>query len=130
MSMPAGQYWIGDLCYVMHKEWNEVCDITIDDHGCKSGEFTLKDGRRFAIYGTAFSDRSYYARKYRKYGVDSGTIGCILVSDINEDEDIKSGHIVDFPEEFITLSREGIIYFDDLAIDTDPSYEWDEDDDY
>ena len=25
MTMKAGTYYIGDLCYVMHKEWDEVC---------------------------------------------------------------------------------------------------------
>jgi hypothetical protein len=27
MTMPAGRYYIGDLCYVMHPEWSECCDL-------------------------------------------------------------------------------------------------------
>lgn len=130
MTMSAGKYWIGDLCYVMHKEWDEVCDITIDGKVCKSGEFTLNDGRRFAIYGTAHGDGVYFDKEQRDYGVDSGTIGCILVSDINEDEILDGGHIVDFPKEFNTYSRTGVIYFGDLGIDTDPDLDCVEDEYY
>ena len=60
MSMPAGKYYIGDLCYVMSDaEWEEFCSITIDGHNVIDGEFQLKDGRRFATYGTAFGDGVY-----------------------------------------------------------------------
>ena len=24
---PAGKYYVGDLCYVMHDEWDEVCGL-------------------------------------------------------------------------------------------------------
>ena len=44
MSMPAGEYYIGDLCYVMtDEEWNEFCSITIDGMKCIDGEFQMKD---------------------------------------------------------------------------------------
>ena len=26
-TFPAGEYYIGDLCYVMHAEWGEVCNL-------------------------------------------------------------------------------------------------------
>ena len=51
--MLAGQYYVGDLCYVMtDDEWDQLCSITIKDHKCLEGEFNLPDGRRFAMYGT------------------------------------------------------------------------------
>ena len=35
MTMPAGKYYIGDLCYVMSdKEWEEFCSLTIKDNKC------------------------------------------------------------------------------------------------
>lgn len=43
MTMPAGRYYIGDLCYVMHDEWDEFCD-----HLDYPGERKLKDGRKYA----------------------------------------------------------------------------------
>ena len=36
--MPAGKYYVGDLCYVMtDAEWDEMCGLFClgrDDHGC------------------------------------------------------------------------------------------------
>mgnify|MGYP003344131698 FL=1 len=86
MSMNAGQYYIGDLCYVMHDVWDEVCDLLFpDDFNSQQGEFTLKDGRRFAIYNTNYGDGEYDTSEWgHTICVDSGTIGCILTSDIRD----------------------------------------------
>ena len=44
--MPAGKYYIGDLCYVMtDDEWREICAIIIKGNQCLDGEFELPDGR-------------------------------------------------------------------------------------
>ena len=82
--MPAGTYYVGDLCYVMGPEWDEVCDLTIDrnTNRCIDGEFTLRDGRRFAVYSTAFGDGLYLDQHGNEYPVDAGLIGCIRVDDI------------------------------------------------
>ena len=68
--MKAGTYWIGDLCYVMHDEWDEVCNITISGHSVKDGEFKLADGREFATYCTAYGDGMYSDQDGNVYGVD------------------------------------------------------------
>ena len=34
-TFPAGEYYIGDLCYVMHAEWGEVCDLMFAAAGSK-----------------------------------------------------------------------------------------------
>jgi len=123
--MPAGKYYIGDLCYVMHEEWSEVCDVTCDENECLFGEFTLKSGTRFAMYGTEFGDGVYEG-----LSVDSGSIGCVLLSDIdltNPENDIKNGRIVEFDKPFKTWERDCVIYFGNIAIDTG-DYEDDEDD--
>ena len=123
--MPAGKYWLGDLCYVLHAEWDEFCNITIDDTRCVSGEFELKDGRKFASYNTMYGDGCYDG-----LGVDAGLIGCILVSDIDTDNDsnqISLGRIVEFKEPFVTGSEDGVIRFGNVYIDT--GYE-PEDEDY
>lgn len=86
MTMTAGDYYIGDLCYVMtDEEWDEVCALTIKDNKCLEGEFTLSDGRQFAMYGTAYGDGTYNDQYLHNYNVDSGTIGCMLISDIKKD---------------------------------------------
>ena len=131
MTMPAGEYYVGDLCYVMSDRWDEFCNITISGNECMNGEFTLSDGVRFASYGTAHGDGLYEDNFGNEYPVDAGLIGCILVSDIAESElkGLKYGHIKIFTEPFMTgyldpqEGRPGKIFFgSNLVIDTDPEY--------
>ena len=122
--MIKGTYYVGDLCYVMHDEWDEVCSLLFagrDDHGCSQGEFNLKDGRRFAIYNTAYGDGSYSDQNGRVYGVDSGSIGCILVEDIDighHDNFIGDGQTITFDQDFYTGSQDGKIMFHNVSINT------------
>ena len=90
MTMKAGKYYVGDLCYVMHPQWEEVCELLFagrTDHGCNEGEFTLKNGVKFAIYNTAYGDGTYQDLwNDGEYPVDSGSIGCIRVEDVDDAE--------------------------------------------
>lgn len=140
MTMQAGEYFVGDLCYVMHPEWDEVCSIIIDDHTCKEGEFTLADGRRFAIYNTAYGDGTYRSNKGHSISVDSGSIGCIKVDDITDDtydRDLleRLGAFVTFDYDFDTENDRGTICIDDIKVytETDPDedyYDEEEEDEY
>lgn len=131
--LPAGKYYVGDLCYVMHKEWDEVCGLFFkdrDDHGCNEGEFTLKDGRRFASFNTKYGDGGYFDQFGDEYGVDAGLIGCIALNDIdltNDDNFIRGGQIIEFRSDFTVsgsqgLSRkdwDGVIRIGHIVIKTD-----------
>jgi hypothetical protein len=132
--MPAGKYYVGDLCYVMHDEWDEVCHLMFQgrtDNGCNDGEFRLRDGRKFASYGTKFGDGEYNDQLGNRYGVDAGLIGCIRLEDIDlkgGDNFITGGAIVEFASAFYTsggrdgLGRDwdGVIKIGHLQIETDP----------
>lgn len=125
MTMPAGNYYVGDLCYVLHNAWDEFCDKL--DH---QGENTLKDGRRYAWYHTASGDGCYQDQYGREYGVDAGLIGCILLSDIEKDEpanDPQLGHIVEFGAPFEISYDNGKIHIGHIVIDTDPD-DWPDED--
>ena len=111
--MPAGEYYIGDLCYVMtDEEWEEFCSITIStDDKCLDGEFQLKDGRRFATYGTMYGDGIYYDH----YGYDNL---------------LDFGAIQKFDTDFVTGGGKGIkgwengeILFGHIVIETNPMEE-------
>ena len=143
--MPAGRYYVGDLCYVMHPEWDEVCGIMFDTPkpgAVQDGEFTLKDGRRFAVHSTAYGDGCYRSNKGTMHSVDAGLIGCILVSDIQDNEYTQEflqglGAFVEFTEPFTTSSGrgtrgwDGIIRFGDLEIYTgDEEAEYNEEEEY
>jgi len=133
--MPAGKYYIGDLCYVMSDaEWDEFCSLTITDHQCLDGEFQFKDGRRFATYGTKWGDGGYKSNIGTTHSVDAGLIGCIRVEDIraNKYDNLEElGAIVEFETDFVTGGgREdrdwtGTIQFGRVLIETDPSSEED-----
>lgn len=113
--MKAGEYYIGDLCYVFeHDEWDKLLEIT--DY--QDGEFTLPDGRCFAIYSTAYGDGLYQASNGDALGVDSGTIGCILVQDIHRKTSITSGTLVQFDTDFGTGADGGKMKFGHILINT------------
>lgn len=143
--MPAGTYYVGDLCYVMHEEWDEVCGLFFagrNDHGCNQGEFNLRDGRRFASFNTKWGDGGYYDKQGREYSVDAGLIGCIKVSDIKEhtiSEDFRGaahgGQIIHFPHDFEVSGGDnrrdwnGVIRIGNVSINTDGEDD-ESDDDY
>jgi len=121
MTMPAGEYYVGDLCYVVHDRWEEFCAVTIKDERCLSGEFVFPDGVRFAVYDTIYGDGEYPDQDGNLYPVDSGAIGCILIQDINEEchINIQLGRRVKFDQEFQTGSNAGILTFGSISINTD-----------
>ena len=130
MTMPAGRYYIGDLCYVMHPEWDEVCALffpTNQSGRGVEGEFTLRDGRRYASFGTAFGDGEYYNNMGTSHCVDSGSIGCIRIEDIRDDECSNLevlGAIVEFTEPFeVEKVGRGLLKFGHVEIETDPVYD-------
>jgi hypothetical protein len=126
--MPAGKYWIGDLCYVMHDRWDEFCDKTIVDANCLSGEFQI-DGVLVAHYHTAYGDGEYSDGDGNRYGVDAGLIGCIKVDDISpsELENIGLGHVHEFSTRFHTSSsKDGTITFGHVNIETGDSDDYED----
>ena len=136
MTMPAGTYYVGDLCYVLceDRDWSSVCESMFSsEYGNPTpGEYTLPDGRRYAIQGTAHGDGSYMDTiNGGGYPVDSGTIGCILVSDLTDTDHpsfwIDGGNIIEFDAPFNVYASNGVIHFGNkVAIDTDPTDNFDD----
>ena len=127
------RYYVGDLCYVMHDVWDEVCDLTPFDNS--EHEFELEDGRKFILFSTAHGDGQYNDFLGKPYSVDSGTIGAIKVDDIRDTEGLVStvthghGHIHEFPAEINgedCYYDDGMIGIYQVEIDTDEDYEEDE----
>ena len=123
--MKAGLYYIGDLCYVLHDEWDECCELFFEgrnDHGCNQGEFQLKDGRLFANFNTAHGDGTYTDQGgSREYPVDSGSIGCILVKDVdvdNKNNRLDYGNTIKFEDDFEVGNANGTIIFGHIRIKT------------
>lgn len=140
------RYYVGDLCYVMHDEWSEVCDLTFppgEDEEV-TGELQLADGRKFVIFPTAYGDGVYNDQHGNPYAVDSGTIGAIKVDDIRDPQFQSTiehglGQIHEFPAEIDDLDcccEDGAISIYNVYIDTagsdcdedEDGYEWDNED--
>ena len=136
MTMPAGRYYVGDLCYVISDDsvWSEICELTMPynpetkETDYRDGEFTLKDGRRFANFGTVYGDGTYRSSIGTDHCVDSGSIGCISVYDIQDKTyDLERlqqlGAIVDFEAPFEVSADYGLLKFGSVMIETAPDQE-------
>ncbi len=132
-TMPAGTYYIGDLCYCMdgEGEWDRVCSL-FEQNDRQSGKFEL-DGRVFVSCNTMYGDGSYpdESGSY-EFAVDAGLIGCINIDNINSDfkDWIKSGYAqVTFATDFtVSVDSDGLICFGHIEIPTGDTYFSDDDD--
>jgi len=114
--MKSGEYYIGDLAYVMHDVWDEVCELLYPEDSVGrglEGEFTLKDGRKFALYSTNYGDGVYNTDFGYSCSVDSGSIGCILKSDIRD-------------KSYTTAQIRGLAVFQTFKKDFNTGFEFDE----
>ena len=132
------RYYVGDLAYVLHDAWSEVCDLTVFDNS--KFEYELSDGRKFILFSTAYGDGTYNDRDGNPYSVDSGTIGAIKVDDIVDTEGPEAleraiqnglGQIHEFPEEISEMDcyyQDGVIGIYNVEIDTAGAYDLDDED--
>jgi hypothetical protein len=115
--MPAGKYYVGDLCYVMtEEEWDEACELFFAKKGkssCAEGKFILSDGRAFVCFNTFYGDGQYTSGRSYSFDVDSGSIGCIEVGDVSEKLP-NSAVVVEFAEAFVCKAENGVMWFGDL----------------
>ena len=117
---PSGIYLIVDPCYVLHESWSEICNRLFLDLE-SSGDLTLTDGRRIFISNTAYGDGVYSDNIGNLYGVDSGCLGIVSWSDINQDDpknDVTLGILHTFADDFTVTCDNGVFMFGDVVIDT------------
>lgn len=133
-TLPAGTYYVGDLCYVLDEDNGWDWDALLDDTGYlgfqdadgnpiplhkRPTTFTF-NGVTFFSSSTKFGDGSYLDNLGREYPVDSGGIGCVPVSAIGGSFDPQLGHAVTFDEPFEChgCDQDGYIRIGNLTIDT------------
>jgi len=124
------RYYVGDLCYVMHDEWDEVCNLFTLSEGENDsidGKFQLADGRKFFSLSTKYGDGTYRDNFGRAYSVDAGLIGAIKVDDIRDprlEEIVACGHahIIEFSSELqdfdVSSDDDGTLRFGPVLIET------------
>lgn len=117
-TLPAGRYYIGDLCYAMKVD---VYDSIFGGKIYASGYYVMKNGR-FLVDGTAYGDGSYEASSGYTYSVDAGIIGITSLSLCNPEDTIDGGTIHEFTKPVECTFKNGIFEFSSgswyLTIDT------------
>jgi hypothetical protein len=121
-EFPAGEYYIGDLCYVMQSDWPEVCDRMIRDTSeARNRLLKLSDGRKIFFGQTAYGDGCYEDNNGNSYAVDAGIIGIISRNDIHNSDDNSPGlgNMFKFESDFtVSYDEKGVFQFGDIVIDT------------
>ena len=85
-SLPAGKYWVGDLCYVIDDDtWQDrVCNESFDEQGRSLDVKLDVPGGVLVIGHTAYGDGLYEGSDGFDYPVDSSrTRGMTVVTDSN-----------------------------------------------
>ena len=122
-TLPAGKYYIGDLCYAMKDEIN---DGIFGDNGYAYGYYRLKNGC-FLVDATAYGDGSYQGTNGFDYGVDAGIIGIASLSVCNAEEKIYGGTVHTLSEPALCTFKDGIFEFSSgswyLKIDTTAEFD-------
>lgn len=120
--MPPGEYYIGDLCYVLGEEFDALLRQ-------RDGEqATLLDGRPAVYFFTGSGDGVFKDQHGNEYYVDSGTIGAIRMADIIRRKGCNDelGNIWEFPDGFYARDHEGgLMEFGPVVIDTSWPEGWD-----
>jgi hypothetical protein len=124
LTLPAGTYYVGDLCYVLGDRWDEVCALLdapgVDFFGPAPTQtvFTMADGTVFACMKTMYGDGMYGTSEHTTIPVDSGTIGAVLIDAITApNADTGAGQRVKLTE-CIPYRHEGVLYFGDYEVYT------------
>ncbi len=79
--LPAGTYYVGDICYVLDETLYDTFWGMVNDY--KEGKYTVNAGT-FVVANTAYGDGVYVGSDGFTYGVDSGTIGMVQSSIIDK----------------------------------------------
>jgi hypothetical protein len=127
--VPSGTYVIGDPCYaVPDKDWDSLLQ------SCNYFESPIgyvKDGvQKFPVlaFSTKWGDGSYRGSDGNVYGVDAGLIGLVPVEIV---EDLSEHEVVNFSKDSLCVyDGSGKLKFGHITIDTDPSDEEEEDENY
>jgi hypothetical protein len=120
VTMPAGEYWVGDPCYAVPREqWQTWLDASWAVEG--SGGILIADIDRSPVLGiaTAFGDGVYEAEDGTSFPVDAGMIGLVSVDvarpDVRDDLMVRR----DFAEAVVCRRDGAQITIGDFVIRTD-----------
>lgn len=124
-EFPAGDYYIGDLCYILKDEFDDLYDIIVVSGVYDQEQVLIKNHNILLSFSnTSYGDGEYLDNRKRKYSVDAGIIGiCSLENEelrnIAKDEcSNNNAHIIHFDKPFTVCYYDGLFIFDNIEIDT------------
>lgn len=112
-TLPAGKYYIGDLCYALA---DDIYDGVFGNiGGYDSGLYKKNDSEFFFVDNTAYGDGMYGATDGNEFAVDAGIIGICPASMIGKgtgrEKDGDGGHIYEFKEPVKCTFNSGVFTF-------------------
>jgi len=123
--LPAGTYYIGDICYVLA---DELYENVFGGTGYECGHYTSDQGQ-FLVDGTYAGDGSYRGSDGFEYAVDAGIIGIVSQTLLSKETD--GGKIYEFATDVRVSMQNGIFIFesDEVSLEINTKdYAEDEDD--
>lgn len=142
-ELPAGEYYIGDPCYVIAdlnddgvNEWYrflEASGMHTDTNISDGTEFEYK-GHMVWMNHTAYGDGEYFDQDKNRYDVDAGLIGVVPVEVTNKEQLVDTirgeyGQIKTFNENFTVECYGGVFFIgpteDGVMINTEDPNEGD-----
>lgn len=125
-KLPAGEYYIGDPCYVFEgKTWDQILEET---DSFQSGDIQHFNGFDLWAASTQWGDGTYCDQNGIEYPVDSGLLGIIPLGLIDNPEGLEHGTVIKFPKDVTVDFDNGMFWFGHIRIDTDNSRGSDPDD--
>jgi hypothetical protein len=120
IPLPAGTYWVGDLCHVLTADdWAELPAPPMQG---ESWTATIQ-GQTLWMGWTAYGDGIYDDEEGHAYGVDSGSIGVMPVTACDpvrlaEAQHLELGRVVHYPAPFTPTCTGGSFRLGPISIDT------------
>jgi hypothetical protein len=105
-SLPAGSYYIGDICYVLD---DKIYHNIFGASGYSSGLYTSSLGQ-FLVSNTYAGDGSYPGTDGFTYAVDAGIIGIVSKSLVTTETNL--GKIYNFPTGVEVTMDDGVFTFE------------------
>lgn len=123
--VPAGKYWLGDPCYIIKdNQWLNFCnELSLQED--KGNCFVpLEEEVKVLAFCTYHGDGCYLDQHGNSYPVDAGLIGLIpweyteKFTEKDSTEFLSLSNIVEFTEDTLCFTADGILTFGNYIIDT------------
>jgi hypothetical protein len=138
--VPTGKYWLTDPCYVITKsdDWlaylkncdeEDIANLEINaevprdlanaiSYTLNGHYLELPNGMKVLSFSTYCGDGGYTDQLGNSYSVDSGLLGLVPYDYSPDYEPNGAGQLVEFTEDALCFTRDGILTFGTYIIDT------------